>query len=116
MSAIIGLTCGNAYLSGPTGTAANALAMIPFQILPWAQVKRLEPQPQVCRVEQRDLREFERLRDRLIECVPPERLALLNDAVKFAVFAFALTLFFFTTDFLATFFLARFINFSPTAD
>jgi len=33
--------------------------MIPFQILPWAVVKRLDPLPQVCRVEQRDFREFE---------------------------------------------------------
>ena len=33
--------------------------MIPFQILPWAEVKRLEPLPRVCRVEQHDFREFE---------------------------------------------------------
>ena len=37
----------------------HTLAMIPFQILPWAELKRLEPLPQVCRVEQHDLREFE---------------------------------------------------------
>ena len=36
----------------------HALAMIPFQILPWGEVKRLEPLPRVCRVEQRDVREF----------------------------------------------------------
>ena len=32
----------------------HTLAMIPFQILPWAEVKRLDPLPQVCRVEQYD--------------------------------------------------------------
>jgi hypothetical protein len=37
----------------------RTLAMIPFQILPWAEVKRLEPLPRVCRVEQHDFRAFE---------------------------------------------------------
>jgi hypothetical protein len=37
----------------------RALEMIPFQILPWAEVKRVEAVPRVCRVEQHDLREFE---------------------------------------------------------
>jgi hypothetical protein len=36
----------------------GALAMIPFQILPWSAVRRLEPLPQVCRVVEDDFREF----------------------------------------------------------
>lgn len=35
------------------------LTMIPFQILPWREVKRLEPLPAVARVTEHDLREFE---------------------------------------------------------
>lgn len=37
----------------------HALTMIPFQILPWSEVRRLEPLPQVCQVAQDDLREFQ---------------------------------------------------------
>lgn len=35
------------------------LTMIPFQILPWDETKRLEALPQVCQVTQDDFREFE---------------------------------------------------------
>jgi hypothetical protein len=35
------------------------LDMIPFQILPWDEVKRLEPLPQVAHVTEDDLREFQ---------------------------------------------------------
>ena len=33
--------------------------MIPFQMLPWREVKRLERMPEVARLTERDLREFE---------------------------------------------------------
>ncbi|KAA3607328.1 MAG: DUF3179 domain-containing protein [Planctomycetota bacterium] len=36
-----------------------SLTMIPFQILPWSEVKRLEPLPRVCRVTEEDFREFQ---------------------------------------------------------
>jgi hypothetical protein len=35
------------------------LTMIPFQILPWSEVKRLKPLPQVCQVTHDDFREFQ---------------------------------------------------------
>jgi hypothetical protein len=35
------------------------LTMIPFQILPWGEVRRLEVFPQVCQVTQDDFREFQ---------------------------------------------------------
>jgi len=37
----------------------HTLTMIPFQILPWGEVKRLEPIPEVCRVVEGDFREFQ---------------------------------------------------------
>ena len=37
----------------------HRLTMIPFQILPWSEVKRLEAPPQVCQVTQNDFREFQ---------------------------------------------------------
>jgi len=37
----------------------HTLAMIPFQILPWAEVKRLETLPLVCQVTTDDFREFQ---------------------------------------------------------
>lgn len=36
----------------------RSLTMIPFQILTWAEVKRLDPLPRVCEVTPDDLREF----------------------------------------------------------
>lgn len=37
----------------------HTLTMIPFQILPWREVKRLDPMPEVARVTENDLREFQ---------------------------------------------------------
>ncbi len=37
----------------------HKLTMIPYQILPWSEVKQLEPLPQVAHVTQEDLREFQ---------------------------------------------------------
>lgn len=37
----------------------HTLTMLPFQMLPWREVKRLEPMPEVARVTEHDLREFE---------------------------------------------------------
>ena len=37
----------------------RALTMIPFQILTWAEVRRLDPLPRVCEVTSDDLREFQ---------------------------------------------------------
>ncbi len=37
----------------------HSLTMIPFQILPWSEVRRLEKLPQVCQVAHDDLREFQ---------------------------------------------------------
>lgn len=37
----------------------HTLTVIPFQILPWGEVKRLNPIPGVCRVEKGDFREFQ---------------------------------------------------------
>ena len=37
----------------------HTLTMIPFQVLPWREVKRLEPMPAVARLTEHDLREFE---------------------------------------------------------
>jgi hypothetical protein len=37
----------------------HTLTMLPFQILPWSEIKRLEALPQVCQVTQDDFREFE---------------------------------------------------------
>lgn len=37
----------------------HTLTMIPFQILPWLEVRNLEPLPQVCQVTADDLREFQ---------------------------------------------------------
>jgi len=37
----------------------HTLTMIPFQILPWREVKHLEPLPQVCRVTAEDFSEFQ---------------------------------------------------------
>ena len=37
----------------------HTLTMIPFQILPWGEIKDLQVLPQVCRVTQDDFREFE---------------------------------------------------------
>ena len=37
----------------------HTLTMIPFQILPWSEVRNLEPLPQVCQVTANDLREFQ---------------------------------------------------------
>jgi len=37
----------------------HTLTMIPFQMLPWREVKRLEPMPKVAQVTEHDLREFE---------------------------------------------------------
>jgi Protein of unknown function (DUF3179) len=37
----------------------HTLTMIPFQILPWSEVKGLEQLPQVCQVAHNDLREFQ---------------------------------------------------------
>lgn len=37
----------------------HTLTMIPFQILPWREVKRLQPMPLVAKVTERDFREFQ---------------------------------------------------------
>ena len=37
----------------------RTLTMIPFQILPWSEVRRLKPLPQVCQVTHDDFREFQ---------------------------------------------------------
>jgi len=37
----------------------HMVTMIPFQILPWGDVKLLESRPQVCQVDQNDFREFQ---------------------------------------------------------
>jgi hypothetical protein len=37
----------------------HTLTMIPFQILPWGEVKRLSPIPQVVQVTEKDFREFQ---------------------------------------------------------
>jgi hypothetical protein len=37
----------------------HTLTMIPFQMLPWREVKRLDPMPKVARVTEHDLRDFE---------------------------------------------------------
>jgi hypothetical protein len=37
----------------------RTLTMIPFQILPWSEIKRLERLPQVCQVTHDDFREFQ---------------------------------------------------------
>ncbi len=37
----------------------RTLTIIPFQILPWGDVKQLEPIPEVCRVVEDDFREFQ---------------------------------------------------------
>ena len=37
----------------------HTLTMIPFQILPWKEVKRLEHLPEVCRVREEDFQEFQ---------------------------------------------------------
>jgi hypothetical protein len=37
----------------------RTLTMIPFQILTWAEVRRLDPLPRVCEVTRADLREFQ---------------------------------------------------------
>jgi hypothetical protein len=37
----------------------HTLTMIPFQILPWSELKRLKPIPQVARVTEKDFKEFQ---------------------------------------------------------
>lgn len=37
----------------------HTLTMIPFQVLPWSEIKKLNPTPQVVKVTEKDFREFQ---------------------------------------------------------